>query len=577
MVESTRDRHVVPMHDDTLTAPALPRAPRLFDGVWIPLGLMTLGAIPALAGVARLASFAGATRLPDDARFADHPIALATHVASALAFSMLGALQLWPGLRAHAPRVHRVLGRALVPAGAIAALSGLATMIVHAPAPTAGPVIHTLRIASALALLTFLALGVGAIVRRDVDTHRAWMTRAYALGIAPGAQALALVPITFGLGIDTEASFTIGMAIGWAVSLAVAERSIARAATIAPTSADAPSAHATRSMHAIVYDRYGGPEELHLEKLPLPEPGPGQVRVRVEASALNALDRRMLRADPFLARFASGLVRPRMRVLGADVAGVIDAVGPGVTDRSVGEHVFGDTSDDGLGGFAEHVVLPSRAVALRPEGLDAIHAAALPLANRTALQAVRDRAKVKAGMRVLVWGAGGGVGTSVVQIAKAYGAHVTAVAGPTSLALVSSLDADVVIDRTADVALPHASFDVVFAVNGDRPLVRSLELVVPGGLYVMIGGETRQLFEALIFGALHAWRTGKRVEALTLDRSRIADDLEEIRALVTRGALRPIVDRVMPMREAADAIRLMERGGLRGKLVLDASELSRSS
>ncbi|MBN8617136.1 MAG: DUF2306 domain-containing protein [Deltaproteobacteria bacterium] len=580
------------MSHDTLS-PALPESThgtRLLEGAWNPLGLVALGAFPALAGVLRLASFGGATRLPDDARFADQPLPLALHIVSALTFSMLGALQLWPGLRAHRPRVHRALGRLLVPAGALTAVSGLLTMAVYAAAPTAGPVIHTMRIASALALLASLALGTRAIVRKDLATHRAWMTRAYAFGIAPGVQALFLAPLAFGLGIDTEATFTIGMALGWAVSLGVAERSILVAARHRAPSGDATSGDVTTrsvstettTMNAIVYDRYGGPDELYVTRVPRPTPKGDQVLVRVEASAVNAADRRLLRADPFLVRFASGLLRPTMRVLGADVAGVIEAIGPDVRARRVGERVFGDTSVTGMGAFAELVTLRERSVAPIPEGLTAQEAASLPLASQTALQAVRDRAKVHEGMRVLVWGAGGGVGTSLVQIAKAYGAHVTAVCGPKSLELVRSLGADEVIDHTTDLAihedaLAPASFDVVFAVNGDRPLARSLELVRRGGLYLMIGGSSRQIFEALLFGSFHAWRSGKRVEALTLDPERVAADLAEIRALVARRALRPIVDRVMPMTEAADAIRLLEAGHVRGKIVLDARALGDAS
>ena len=330
----------------------------------------------------------------------------------------------------------------------------------------------------------------------------------------------------------------------------------------------------SRTMPAVVYDRYGGPEQLHLAELPRPAAGPGEIVVRVEAAAVNALDRRMLRADPFLARFANGLLRPRMRVLGADVAGVVESVGPGVTERVVGEAVFGDLSSRGLGGFASQVRGPATAFAARPEGLDAFEAASLPLAASTALQAVRDRAELRPGQRVLVWGAGGGVGTSVVQIAKAYGAHVTAVCGGRSRELVASLGADVIVDRADPRALPPASFDVLFAVNGDEPLSRSLGRLVRGGTYVMIGGGTRQIFEALLLGWLHARWGGRRVEVLTMDPALVAKDLAEIRALVARGALRAVIDRVMPMTRAADAVRVLESGHVRGKIVLDASALA---
>jgi NADPH:quinone reductase-like Zn-dependent oxidoreductase/uncharacterized membrane protein len=562
------------MSDLTLSRATAP-ASRLFDGVWIPLGLLLLGAIPALGGALRLASLTGATTLSDAARFHAHPGTLAVHVVAALAFSVVGAVQLWPGLRAVRPGVHRALGRVLLPAGAIAALSGLATMFLYTPAPGTGLTLHVLRFASGLALLAFLALGARAVTAKDFASHGRWMTRAYAIGIAPGVQALVLVPITIGLGHDTEVTYTVGMALGWAVSLAVAERSVrardSNERAAAPSADRAPRAAAT--MTAIVYDRYGGPEELRVAQVPRPTPGPGEIVVRVEASGVNALDRRMVRADPFLVRLANGLVRPRTRVLGADVAGVVEAVGEGVRDRVVGELVFGDLSTHGLGGFATHVRGPASAFAARPEGLDAFAAAALPLAASTALQAVRDRARVRPGQRVLVWGAGGGVGTSVVQIAKAYGAHVTAVCGARSHALVRSLGADDVVDRADPSALAPASFDVLFAVNGDEPLSRSLGRLVPGGTYVMIGGSSRQIFEAVLVGWLHALRTGRRALVLTMDASLVSKDLAEIRALVARGALRAVIDRVMPMSAAADAVRVLESGHVRGKLVLDAAAL----
>jgi NADPH:quinone reductase-like Zn-dependent oxidoreductase len=320
-------------------------------------------------------------------------------------------------------------------------------------------------------------------------------------------------------------------------------------------------------MRAFVYDRYGGPEELRLAELPRPLPGPGQVRVRVLMTSLNSADVRLLRADPFLARLDNGLLRPKKRrVLGADVCGVVEEVGPGVTRFRRGDEVFGETM--AMGAFAEELCLPEGELAARPPGVSVERCAAAPLAGVTALQAVRERARVKPGDSVLVMGAGGGVGTMLVQIAKAYGARVTALCGPRSLELVRSLGADVVLDRTQ--ADPAGEHDAVFGVNGHRPLGTYLRWLKPGGAYVMIGGTSRQLFGALLLGKLRFLGSGRRVEVLTLDERLRAKDLAELGALLASGRLRPVIDRILPLDELPAAIRLAEAGHLAGKVVLDA-------
>ncbi|MBX3221869.1 MAG: DUF2306 domain-containing protein [Labilithrix sp.] len=548
---------------------------RAFEG-WIPLGLVCLGAFPAFAGVVRLASFAqGGPTLPDAERFASHPGALAVHVAAGLLYTLLGAIQFAPALRRRRPALHRIAGRIVAPAGLAAGLSGLWTMLAYPASPTAGLPIHAMRVVAAASMITFLVAGLAALTRRDFRAHGAWMTRAYAIGIAGGTQALMLAPLTLLFGVDTEATFTVGMALGWLVNLGAAERIVrrrrSRAAATREPRASARAHTCAEPMKAIAYERYGSPDELHFARVPRPSPGPGQVLVRVEATSLNAVDRRMLRADPFLVRLANGIVRPRARILGADVAGVIEAVGPGVRARSVGERVFGESSNEGLGAFAEYVCLRESSVAAIPTGLDALSAAALPLAASTALQAVRECARVQAGQRVLVYGAGGGVGGYLVQIAKAFGATVTAVCGPRSVASLRALGADDVLDRTRLRALEtRARFDVVFGVNGYRPLARYIDLLASGGIYVMVGGDGRQIFEALVLGALRARSGGRRVKVLNMDASLASRDLEELRALVARGALRPVVDRVMPLAQAARAMRVLEEGHVRGKIVLDA-------
>ncbi len=321
-------------------------------------------------------------------------------------------------------------------------------------------------------------------------------------------------------------------------------------------------------MKAITYQRYGGPEVLRLSERPKPTPGEGEILVRVRAASINAADYRMMRADPFLVRLNNGLFSPKKQVLGIDLAGIVEQVGPKVTRFKAGDEVFGHTFRDG-GGFAEYVRVPESGVALKPAGLDFEQAASVVLAGMTALQAARDRARVRSGQSVLIQGAGGGVGTLLVQVAKAYGAHVTAVCGPGSVELVRSLGADRVVDYTRrDFTSEDARYDAIFGVNGHHPLTGYRDALKPGGTYVMVGGESRQLFEAMFPGALRFAGSGRNIELLTLDADRKADDLQELRELIAAGQLRPIIDRVLPLAEAPAAMRYVEQGHVRGKVVL---------
>ena len=326
-------------------------------------------------------------------------------------------------------------------------------------------------------------------------------------------------------------------------------------------------------MQAITFEKYGGPEVLRLSERPKPTPGQGEVLVRVRAASLNAMDRRLMRADPLLVRCFNGLLVPKQRALGADVAGVVEAVGPGVRRLAPGQAVFGFTSKHARGGLAEYVALPERALARKPDGLGFEQAAAVVLAGFTALQAVRERARLRPGDAVLIQGAGGGVGTLLVQVAKAYGARVTAVCGPRSAELVRSLGADRLLDRTRhDVRREGARYDAIFGVHGYQALAAYRDGLKPGGTYVMVGGESRQLYEAMLLGRWAFARSGKRIELLQLDEERHADDLEELCTLIAAGRLRPVLDRVYPLEQTAEAMRHLERAHVRGKLVVRVAE-----
>jgi NADPH:quinone reductase-like Zn-dependent oxidoreductase/uncharacterized membrane protein len=532
--------------------------------------------VPTLAGALRLLGLArGVATLPGHERLAAHPLPLTLHILGATGFAVLGALQFSPGLRRRSPAWHRAAGRALAPLGVVGALSGMWLTLRLPPAEYAGPALAALRLVAGSAMAAFLVTGLLALRRRDFAAHGAWMTRAYALGTAAGTQVFTLLP-SMVEAWRSEASHALMMGAGWALNAAVAEWVLRRRGTARaghPGSGGAAPGRGPESMQALLYERYGGPERLRLARVPRPRPLAGQVLVRVHAASLNAMDSRLLRADPFLVRLHNGLLRPRRPFLGADVAGVVETVGPGVSRFAPGDAVFGEAFfADGLGTFAEYACVREGALVPKPPGLGFVEAAAVPLASVTALQAVRERAKVRPGQSVLVQGAGGGVGLFLVQLARVYGAEVTAVCGPGSVGLVRSLGAARVLDYTREGAGDGRRYDAIFGVNGFRPLADYRERLAPGGTYVMVGGTNRQLFEALLLGRARFGPECRRLEVLTLDERLRARDLEEVRGLLVDGRLRVVVDRVFPLARAADAFRYVGGGHLRGKVVLGVRE-----
>lgn len=324
------------------------------------------------------------------------------------------------------------------------------------------------------------------------------------------------------------------------------------------------------TMKAVTYLQYGGPEVLQYIDIPTPVPGPGQVLVRVEATSINAADYRLMRADPFLARFGSGLLRPsKWPVLGSDFAGVVESVGPDVTELAVGDQVFGDSFSDGRAAFAEYVCVDQSSAVSIPDGLSTIEAAAVPLAAITALQAIRDLGEVATGQSVLIHGAGGGVGTMAVQLAQIYGADVTAVCGPGSAEVVEEAGADRIIDYTVeDFASSAETYDVILGVNGYQHLSTYRRHLREGGRYVTIGGTTRTFLDALLFAKFAFAFSGKSAGILDIDNDKRQGDLRELSELLTAGQLRPFVDRTFALEEAAAAIAYVEGGHVPGKVVL---------
>ena len=320
-------------------------------------------------------------------------------------------------------------------------------------------------------------------------------------------------------------------------------------------------------MKAITYTQYGTPDVLKLVETDKPIPKDGEVLVKIHAASVNALDWHLLTADIFLVRFGEGLFKPKRSRLGADMAGVVEAVGSGITQFKPGDAVYGDIEPYGSGAFAEYAAVPAKGLAPMPATASFEEAAALPVAALTALQGLRDVGKIAAGKRVLVNGASGGVGTYAVQIAKAFGAEVTAVCSTRNVEQAWALGADHVIDYTKEnFTQSGKQYDLILAANGYHSLGDYKRALAPGGIYVMAGGKTRQIFDVILLGWWYS-RGGDKKLANVMAHSSVPD-LLVINELVESGKVKPTIDRTYPLEQTADALRYLGEGHARGKIVI---------
>jgi len=319
-------------------------------------------------------------------------------------------------------------------------------------------------------------------------------------------------------------------------------------------------------MKAITHRRYGSPDVLRLEEVDMPVVGDDGVLVRVRASSVNPVDWHGLRGEPFLVRMSDGLRRPKGWQLGVDVAGQVEAVGANVTEFRPGDEVFGTRN----GAFAEFVLGRERNFASKRANLSFEQAAAIPVAATTALQALRDKGRLEAGQRVLVHGAGGGVGHFAIQIAKALGAEVTGVTGTNNLSMVRSIGADEVIDYTTeDFTNVGRRYDLILDIAGTRSLRACSRALTPTGILVVVGGPGGRWISP-------ADRWAKAIVLSRLLRRRLLpflattakDDLLVLKELAEAGKLTPVIDRTYPLSETAKAIRYVETMHARGKVVI---------
>lgn len=322
------------------------------------------------------------------------------------------------------------------------------------------------------------------------------------------------------------------------------------------------------SMKAIMFHQYGSPDALTLEEVRKPAPKENEVLVKVHAASANAGDWHLMRGDPFLIRVGYGLRKPKVNILGADIAGRVEAVGGNVTQFRPGDEVFGDISAHGFGAFAEYVAVPEEALVLKPARLTFEEAAAVPSAALTALQGLRDHGQVQPGQKVLINGASGGVGSFAVQIAKAFGAEVTAVCSTHKVEMVRSIGADHVIDYTQeDFTQSGQRYDLILAVGGAHSIYEYKRALSPEGRYVMVGGSSMtQFFQAMLLGPFISI-SGRQKMSLMMVKPK-QSDLAFVKELLEVGEVVPVLDGIYTLTEVPDAIRYLEEGRAQGKVVI---------
>ena len=316
-------------------------------------------------------------------------------------------------------------------------------------------------------------------------------------------------------------------------------------------------------MKAIVYHEYGSPDVLNLEEVEKPTPKDDEVLIKVHAASVNAGDWHLLRGKPFLIRLMGfGLLKPKNKILGADIAGRVEAVGRNVKQFQPGDEVFGMG-----GGFAEYVCKREDRLALKPANMSFEEAAAVPMAAVTALQGLRDKGQIQPGQKVLINGASGGGGTFAVQIAKSFGAEVTGVCSTRNLDRARSIGADQVIDYTQeDFTKKGQRYDLILAANGYHPILDYKRALSPKGIYVMTGGSMAQMFQAMLLGPWISKTGSKKMGFMVAEQSQ--KDLVFLKELLEARKVVPVIERRYPLSQVAEAVRYLEEGHAQGKIVI---------
>ena len=327
-------------------------------------------------------------------------------------------------------------------------------------------------------------------------------------------------------------------------------------------------------MKAIVCTKYGPPDVLRLEEVEKPMPGDDEVLVEVHAASVTYSSLMLIRGEPFVGRLMGlGLLKPKHRISGGDLAGRVVVVGANVKQFQPGDEVYGDLSDCGRGAFAEYVAAPENALALKPANISFEEAAGVPEAALVALQALRDHGQIKPGQKVLINGASGGIGTFAVQIAKYFGAEVTGVCSTRNVDLVRSLGADHVIDYTEeDFTENGQGYELILATAGYRSIFDYRRALSPKGVYVSTGGAMAQTFQALLMGPLISMTGDKKLGAMLVKPNQ---DLDFMREIIEDGKVKPVIDRCYPLSQTTEALRYYADGHSRGKVVISVEHNSK--
>jgi NADPH:quinone reductase-like Zn-dependent oxidoreductase len=319
-------------------------------------------------------------------------------------------------------------------------------------------------------------------------------------------------------------------------------------------------------MRAVVYDEYGSPEVLHVVDTPTPEPGAGEVLVLVGATSVNSWDWDLVGGD-LIGRLQGGLRKPRRRILGIDVAGTVVDRGADASRFEVGREVFGDLSGVGFGAFAEYVAVPERVLAPKPATLSFEQAAAIPHAGVLALQSLRDHRRIAPGDRVLINGAGGGVGSFGIPLARMWGAHVTGVDAERKFDTMRAFGADEVIAyETDDFTKAGKRHDLIVDVTSHRSMLAYRRALRPHGAAVVVGGSIPALLGTATVGTLMSKMGDKRYAILAHKPS--PEDLLELSGYIEAGALAPVIDSTWPLDRIGDAMSVLARGAARGKVIV---------
>ena len=319
-------------------------------------------------------------------------------------------------------------------------------------------------------------------------------------------------------------------------------------------------------MKAIVYTKYGPPEVLQLKEVEKPTPRDNEALVKVHAASVNDWDWMALNGESFVTRLIHGLLKPKIKILGCDIAGQVEAVGKNVKQFQQGDEVFGDLCECGFGGFAEYVCAPENALALKPASMTFEEAAAIPQAGMLAVQGLRDKGQIQSGQKLLINGAGGGVGTFGVQIAKLYGVEVTGVDSSGKLDMMRSIGFDHVIDYTKeDFTKNGQCYDLILDNKMNRSIFDYMRALSPNGIYVTTGGSIDRFFQAFLLGPLISLFSKKSIRIVALKPNK---DLAYLNELFEAGKITSVIDGPYKLSEVPEALRYFGEGNHKGKVVI---------